>query len=306
MKTFRQDLVKFRTLFIFLIPCTVLLILFNYVPMFGIIIAFKDYRISRGFLGSDWVGFKHFINFFTTPSAFNVVRNTIILNVYGVLWGFWVPIVFAILLCELKGEKFRKAVQTVSYLPYFISTVIIASLVNMLLSIDNGPINVIRTALTGAEPLNFLVIPKYFRTIYITTNIWSGFGWSAIIYIAAIIGIDSQLYEAATVDGANALRRVWHITLPGIKNTIIILLLLSIGRLMSSAFELVFLLQKPLTYVVSDTISTYVYRRGIASASGIPEYSYTTAIGLFQSVVNVILLTTANFLSRKYSETSLF
>jgi len=306
MRTFGKDLIKYKMLFIFLIPSAVLMILFNYIPMFGVIIAFKDYRVTRGFIGSNWVGLKHFIAFFNSPLALRVVRNTVLLNVYGLLWGFWVPIVFAILLCELRSIKFRKAVQTISYLPYFISSVIVASLVNMLLSVDNGPVNVIRTALTGADPINFLVIPEYFRTIYIITSIWQGFGWTAIIYIAAIIGIDQQLYEAATVDGANALQRIWHITLPGITSTIIILLLLNIGRLMSSAFELVYLLQAPLTYDVSDTISTYVYRRGIANATGIPEFSFTTAIGLFQSIVNVMLLTTANALSRKYTESSLF
>jgi ABC-type polysaccharide transport system permease subunit len=196
-------------------------------------------------------------------------------NVYGLLWGFPVPIIFAISLCEMRGFMYRKIIQTISYLPYFMSMVIVAGLVHMLLSVDGGAVNII-------------------------------FGWTAIIYISAIIGIDQQLYEAAIVDGAGTFRRIWHITIPGIISTIVIMLLLNIGSMMSSAFDLVNLLQKPITYEVSDTIATYVYRRGIANASGIPEYSFTTAIGLFQSLVNIILLTSANFLARKYTETSLF
>jgi len=305
MATLRKDLVKYKTLFIFLLPCTVLLILFNYVPMFGIVISFKDYKITRGILGSNWVGLKHFINFFNTPSAFLVVRNTLLLNIFSLLWGFPLPIIFAIMLCEIKSNRYRKVIQTISYLPYFISAVVVASLAHMLLSIDRGVVNAI-LGLFGVEPILFLIEKSYFRTIYVVIDIWRGLGWNAIIYIAAVIGIDTQLYEAASIDGAGTLKRIWHVTLPGIKSTIIILLLLSIGRMMSASFELVSLLQKPITYEVSDNIATYVYRRGIANATGIPEFSFTAAIGFFQSVVNITLLATANFLSRKYSETSLF
>jgi putative aldouronate transport system permease protein len=175
----------------------------------------------------------------------------------------------------------------------------------MLLSVDGGLINTI-TGFFGAAPVNFLVEKQYFRAIYVLTNIWRNFGWSAIIYIAAVIGIDPQLYEAARIDGANTLERIWHVTLPGIMSTIIVMFLLRIGSMMSSSFELVNLLQRPLTYEVSDTIVTYIYRRGIASAAGMPEYSLTTAIGLFQSVVNTALIVTANFFSKKFTESSLF
>jgi putative aldouronate transport system permease protein len=305
MRTLARDLKRHRTLFLFLIPCTALLILFQYIPMLGILISFQDFRVTRGIFRSDWVGLKHFINFFNAAKSYEIVRNTLLLNVYGLLWGFPVPVLFAMMLCELGGTRFRKVIQTISYLPYFISAVIVASLVHMLLSVDRGAVNSI-LGLFGAEPVNFLIEKQYFRTIYVVTGIWRSFGWNAIIYISAIIGIDPQLYEAATVDGATTLKRIWHITLPGIMNTLVIMLLLNIGNMMSSSFELVNLLQKPLTYEVSDTIATYVYRRGIASASGVPEYSFTTAIGLFQSVVNILLLTTANFFSRKYTEASLF
>ena len=303
--SFINDLRKHKTLFLFLIPCTVILVIFNYIPMAGILIAFQDFRVSRGIFRSSWAGLTHFRNFFTSASAFRVVINTILLNIYGLLWGFPVPIIFAIALCEMKSVRYRKVIQTISYLPYFMSMVIVAGLVHMILSVDGGVVNVIMGYL-GKKPINFLTYTEYFRTIYVATNVWKGFGWTAIIYISAIIGIDPQLYEAAIVDGAGTFRRIWYITLPGIASTIIIMLILNIGSMMSSAFDLANLLQKPITYSVSDTISTYVYRRGIANASGIPEYSYTTAIGLFQSIVNIILLTTANFFARKYSETSLF
>jgi len=303
--TLAKDFRKHRTLFLFLIPHAVLLIVFNYIPMGGILIAFQDYRITRGILGSDWVGFKHFANFFSSATSLRVVRNTILLNVYGLFWGFPIPIIFAIALCEMRSDRYRKFIQTISYLPNFMSMVIVAGLVNMVLSVSGGSINVLLGNF-GIQPINFLIEPKYFRIIYTVTNIWKGFGWSSIIYISAIVGIDPQLYEAATVDGAGTFRRIWHITIPCIRNTIVILLIMSIGGMMSSAFDLVQLLQQPITYEVSDTISTYVYRRGIANTSGIPEYSFTTAIGMFQSVVNIILLTFANAMARKYSETSLF
>ena len=303
--TLVKDFKKHKVLFLFLLPCAVLLITFNYVPMVGILIAFQDYRVTRGIFGSPWVGLKHFRAFFSSADSLRAVTNTLLLNIYYFLWGFSVPIIFAIALCEVRSNKFRKVVQTVSYLPYFISMVIVAGLVNMLLSPNGGAVNVI-TGFFGAKPVNFLTYPQYFRTIYVATNIWKSFGWASIIYISTIIGIDPQLFEAAIVDGAGTFRRIWHITIPGIMSTVVIMLILDIGKMMNSAFDLVNLLQKPITYSVSDTISTYVYRRGIASAAGIPEYSFTTAIGVFQAVVNVILLTSANFLARKYSETSLF
>jgi putative aldouronate transport system permease protein len=300
-----NDFKRHKALFLFLIPCSVLLILFHYIPMAGIIIAFQDFRVTRGIFGSSWAGLKHFKTFFTSTQTLQVVRNTLLLNVYGLLWGFPIPIIFAISLCEMRSFMYRKIIQTISYLPYFMSMVIVAGLVHMLLSVDGGVVNIV-VGWFGAGPVSFLTHSEYFRTIYVVTNIWKGFGWTAIIYISAIIGIDQQLYEAAIVDGAGTFRRIWHITIPGIMSTIVIMLLLNIGSMMSSAFDLVNLLQKPITYEVSDTIATYVYRRGIANASGIPEYSFTTAIGLFQSLVNVILLTSANFLARKYTETSLF
>ena len=302
--TLIKDFRKHKTLFLFLLPAVALLIVFNYIPMAGIVIAFQDFRVTRGIFGSPWVGLKHFVEFFKSATALRVVRNTILLNIYGLLWGFPIPIIFAVALCEMRSNRFRKVIQTISYLPHFMSMVIVAGIMHMILSMD-GAVNVL-IGLFGKSPINFLTYKEYFRTVYTVTNIWKGFGWSAIIYISAIVGIDPQLFEAAIVDGAGTFRRIWYITIPCIMSTITILLLLNIGSMMSSAFDLVNLLQKPITYEVSDTISTYVYRRGIANATGIPEYSFTTAIGVFQSVVNIILLTFANSMARKYSESSLF
>jgi putative aldouronate transport system permease protein len=305
VKQLANDWKYHKMLFLFLLPATVLLVMFCYVPMGGLVIAFQDYRVTRGITGSTWVWLKHFKAFFASPNSYKILRNTFLLNVYDLIFGFPIPIVFAIALCELRGTVFRKIIQTVSYLPYFISAVVVASLVNMLFSVDGGMVNTI-TGWFGAAPVNFLIEREYFRGIYVGTNIWRNFGWSAIIFIAAIMGIDPQLHEAAIVDGASSIKRILNVTVPGIMSTIVVMLLLRIGNMMSTSFELVNLLQRPLTYEVSDTIQTYIYRRGIASAAGIPEYSLTTAIGLFQSVVNTTLLVGANAMAKKFSESSLF
>jgi putative aldouronate transport system permease protein len=287
------------------LPGLIYYLVFCYVPMFGVVVAFQDYRITRGFLASNWVGFKHFINFFSSELSYRIIRNTLLLNIYSLLWGFPIPIVFAIALSEIKSNVFRKTVQTVSYLPYFISTVVTVGLVGMLLNVNSGAVNAIIVRL-GGDRIDFLLDSRYFRSIFIGANIWKGFGWTSIIYMAAILGINPEYYEAAMIDGATKLQRIVRITLPGIAGTIIIMLLLNIGSLMSSSFDMVYLLQKPLNYDVSDVISTYVYRRGIAVTEGFPNFSFATAVGLFQSIVNVTLLVGANSLSKKFSETSLF
>lgn len=305
MKLLLRDLNRFRFLFLLVLPGLVYYLVFCYLPMFGIVVAFQDYRITKGFLASNWVGLKHFISFFTSELSYQIIRNTLLLNIYSLLWGFPIPIVFAIALSEVKNNAFRKTIQTVSYLPYFISTVVTVGLVGMLFNVNSGAINSIIENL-GGQRIDFLLDPKYFRSIFVGTNIWKGFGWTSIIYMAAILGINPELYEAATIDGATKLQRIVHITLPGIAGTITIMMLLNIGSLMCSSFEMVYLLQKPLNYEVSDVIATYVYRRGIAVTQGFPNFSFATAVGLFQSVVNVILLVGANQLSKKFSETSLF
>lgn len=305
MRQLRKDLKNHKSLFLLLLPSAVLLIFFNYIPMGGLITAFQNYRPTRGIIGSEWVGFEHFIKFFTSPDAWRLTKNTLLLNIYDVLIGFPIPIIFAIAITEFRGDRIRKFVQTISYLPYFISAVVIASLVTLFVSIDGGIINTLR-GIFGAEPINFLIEKEYFRGIYVFANIWRNFGWTGIIYIAAILGIDTQLYEAAAIDGAGTMKRIFRITIPCLMPTIIVMFLLRIGSMMSTSFELVQLLQEPLTFEVSDTIQTYVYRLGIANAGAIPQYSLTAAIGLFQSAVNTVLLVSANFVSKKFSESSLF
>lgn len=305
-RTFLQDLVRYRFLFMLLIPGVVCYIVFSYAPMFGVIISFQDYKLTRGFAGSDWVGMQFFVKFFSNANALTYVRNTLLLNVYGLLWSFPVPIIFAIMLSNVKHSAYRKLIQTVSFLPHFISVIVVVSLIRMLFHVNEGLVNKVTVALGGTNT-DYLMRPEYFRSIYIGSGIWQGFGWSSIIYLAAIMGIDPQLYESAMIDGAGMFKRIWHITLPGIRATIAILLVLNIGSLMSSGFDKAYLLQHSTNLEVSEVIATYVYKRGIlASGGSYPEFSYTTAIGISQSVVNVILLLGANAASRKLTESSLF
>jgi putative aldouronate transport system permease protein len=304
--SFVKDMKRYRFYFMLMIPGLLVYLVFRYLPMFGISIAFQEYRLTKGFLGSEWVGLKHFIKFFTARNSLTYVLNTLMVNVYGLLFGFPVPVLFAIMLSEVRGTKFRKAVQTVSFLPHFISTVITVNLITMLFHINDGVINRLIATL-GGTPIDFLTKPQYYRSIYVASGIWSGFGWSSIIYLAAILGIDPGLYESAMIDGANAGQRIWHITLPCIRGTIMIMLILEIGGMLGGGTEKALLLQKPTNLRVSETIATYVYKRGIlASGGGYPEFSYTTAIGISQSLVNIILLTSANYVSRRITEVSLF
>ncbi len=305
MKAFIRDIKKYKFLFLLLLPGLLFYIIFCYIPMFGVVIAFQDYKITRGFFGSDWVGLKHFISFFSSELSFKLIRNTLVLNLYSLLWGFPIPIIFAIMLSEVKSTFYRKMIQTASYIPYFMSSVIAVGLAGLLLNVNAGVINEMIVSFGGSR-IDFLLEPQYYRSVYVGIGIWKSFGYSSIIYLAAIIGINQELYEAATIDGANKLQRIWHITLPGIASTIIILFIMNVGTLLGSSFEMSFLLQRPLNYEVSDVIATYVYRKGIAVTEGFPNFSFATAIGFFQSVINIILLYIANFLSRRFTETSLF
>jgi putative aldouronate transport system permease protein len=282
------------------LPMIVYFILFNYIPMYGVVIAFKDYNIRQGILGSPWAGFKHFISFFHSFYFDRVIRNTILLNIYDLICAFPAPIILALLLNELRKEKFKRVVQTVTYLPHFISMVVICGMIVDFTS-TNGLINQILSAF-GVKPTNLLTRPELFRTIYISSGVWQGIGWGSIIYLAALTGIDPQLYEAATIDGAGRLKQLWHITLPGIAPTIVILLILRIGSMMSVGFEKIILLYNPLTYETADVIGTYVYRKGLLEFN----YSFSTAVGLFESAIGFVLLIVANKLSKKFSETSLW
>lgn len=287
-------------LYIFAIPIFIYFIMFKYVPMFGLVIAFKNFSLGKGVFGSDWVGFKYFMEFFNSVYFTRTLTNTLTLSILSILFNFPFPIIFALLLNEIKAGKLKRFVQTSSYLPHFISMVVICGIITDFCSSD-GLITSIIVAL-GGDKINYLADSRYFRTIFVTSGVWQTFGWSSIIYIAALTGIDEQLYEAAAIDGATRWQRVWHITIPGIANTIIILLIMRLGHVLSVGYEKVILLYTPQTYDVADIISSYNYRLGIIEA----RYGYSTAVGLFQSIINIIVLVISNGLSRKYSETSLF
>ncbi len=268
--------------------------------MYGITIAFKDFNPRLGIHASKWVGLKHFKAFFSSIYFGRTIKNTLLISAYSLLWGFPASIILALLLNEITRERFKRVVQTVTYLPHFISLVVICGMIVDFTSTD-GLINSI-LANFGVEPTNLLTRPELFRTIYIGTGIWQDIGWDSIIYLSALSGINPTLYEAATIDGAGRWKQLWHVTLPGIAPTIIIMLILNIGGLMSVGFEKIILLYNPLTWETSDVISSYIYRKGIINAN----YSFSTAVGLFESAIGFTLLAGANKLSKKVSETSLW
>ena len=282
------------------LPGFLTVLIFSYFPMYGITIAFKDFNASKGIMGSSWVGFKYFEAFFHDPLAFRVLKNTLLLGLYSLLWSFPAPIILALLLNELRSKRFKKIVQTVSYFPHFISVVIVAGLLKDYLSRD-GLFNHI-TAHFGWDPITFLLEPGYFRTIFISSGIWQGVGFGSIIYLAALSGIDPTLYDVAEVDGAGRWKKILHVTWPCIRPTTVILLIFSMGGILGTDFQKIILLYAPETYNVADVIGSYVYRQGILGA----RYEYTTAIGLFMSVISFTILYVTNWFSRKVSETSLF
>lgn len=284
---------------IFLLPF-LYYVIFHYAPMYGVLISFKDYNIAKGVFGSDWVGLKHFKKFLLDDYFWKLVRNTLLLNVYNLLWGFPIPIILALALNEVTNPKFKRVVQTVSYLPHFISTVVVCGMITNFLS-SNGIVNQVIKAL-GGKTVQFLMMPEYFRTIYVSTGIWQAAGWGSIVYLSALTGVDQEVLEAAMIDGANRWQRIRHVTLPCITPTISIMLIMQLGKLMNLGYEKILLLYNGSTYETADVISTYVYRRGVLGA----DFSYGTAVGLFQSVIGLILLMGANKISKKLSETSLW
>lgn len=282
-------------LWILVLPAIIYFLLIKYVPMFGTVIAFQDYSITRGVFGSEFVGLDNFKEFLTNYKFFELLRNTLVISGLSWLIGFPLPIILALLLNEIKNIRFKKTVQTVTYLPYFISTVVAVGIIKSFVSSD-GVINSL-VALFGGETIPFMTTPKYFPWIYVISNIWQSLGWGSIIYIAAIAGVDQELYEAAKIDGAGRFRQVIHVTLPGIASTIIVLLIMQIGQLLSVGYEKIILLYNPTIYSTADVISTYVYRKGLLETN----YAYSTAVSMFNSVCNFILLLTANTISRKVS-----
>ena len=297
----KRRLWKDRYIYLMLSPVVIYFLIFKYWPMLWLRVSFYDYKLLRGFSGSEFVGFKHYIDFFTNPEVWKYIANTVILNSYALIFLFPASILFALLLNEMRGSKYKRFVQTVSYMPNFISTVVLVSLIVTFLSPSTGSLGIIMKSL-HLESIYFLGDPKYFRAINVISGIWQTTGWSAIIYLAALSSIDGALYEAAVVDGAGRFKQMWHITLPGIKNTVVIMLILQLGNFLGSNFEKVFLLQNDLNLSVSEVLATYVYKVGIQRA----DYSFSTAIGLFNSVVCLCFVLVANRLSRKYSDTGIF
>ncbi len=297
----RRKLWKARYAYLMLLPVVLYFALFKYWPMYWLRMAFYDFKVLRGFDGSKFVAFKHFTRFFNSTDFWTLLSNTLKINFSVLLFVFPVPILFALLLNEVQNKHFKKAIQTVSYLPYFISTMIVVTMINTLLSPSIGIINrVIRSM--GGQAIYFMGSEKYFRPVYILSAIWQNTGWSAIVYLCALTSIDPSLYEAATVDGAGRLRQVWHITLPGIRSTIVIMFILQLGKIMNVGFEKVYLMQNDLNLGASEVISTYLYKKGIINAN----YSYSTAIGLFNSAINFAMILMGNTISRKVGETSLW
>lgn len=290
LKHIRRD----RELLLLFIPCILFYVIFRYGPLYGLIIAFKDYSVFTGVLGSDWVGLKHFIKFFGNQDFWMLFRNTLLLGFYTLVFGFPFPILLAVLLNEVRVQWFKKSVQTLSYLPAFLSVVIISSMIIDFLSPTNGLLNQLLAAL-GFEKKYFLADSGWFRPIYVISEIWGTVGYESIIYLAAIAGISPTLYEAAKVDGATRFHMIRHITIPGLMPTMLIMFILKTGSMIRVGYEKVLLLYNPMTYNVADVFSTYVYRKGLLESN----YSYAAAVGMFEALVAMVMLLGANAVSRK-------
>jgi putative aldouronate transport system permease protein len=297
----RRELSVNRYLYIMAVPVILYYVIFHYLPMYGAQIAFKEFDIGKGIWNSPWVGFRHFTEFVGGMYFWRLMRNTFLISFYQLLFSFPAPIILALLLNELRSERFKRFVQTAIYLPHFISMVVICGMVLDFVSRTGIVVQIL--ALFGFEPVALMTKPRYFRPVYIISGIWQEIGWGSIIYLSALASIDQEQYEAATIDGAGRFRKMFHITLPGILPTITILLILRIGQVMNVGFEKIILLYNSSIYETADVISSFVYRRGLGESF---QFSFTSAVGLFSSVINFILIVSANQLSKKIGETSLW
>ncbi|AWP26381.1 binding-protein-dependent transport systems inner membrane component [Paenibacillus vortex V453] len=297
----QKDLKKNWFVYLMALPVVAWFLIFCYGPMWGVMIAFKDFKPLLGFADSDWVGFKHFIDFFTGPYFWRVVKNTLLLNVWGIAFGFTAPIILALLLNEVRSSKFKRTVQTITYMPHFISLVVVCGIIHIFTA-NEGVVTQLLSFITGKDYSSLLGYSNLFRPIYTFSGIWQSIGWDSIIYLAAMSGIDPSLYEAADIDGVGRVKKMWYITLPQISPVIIILFIFAIGGLMSSGYEKIILLYNPLIYDTADVIASYVYRRGLREAS----LSYSTAVGLVSSIVNFGLLWMTNTIAKRRSESSLW
>ena len=296
LRRLKLDLQRNYQAYLMVLPSIVLIFIFAYIPMYGILMAFENYRPQLGVLGSKWVGLYHFKDFLTSPHSLNVIRNTLFISVYSLLVGFPCPIILALLLNEVRCQAYKRTVQTISYMPYFISSVVVAGMVLSFLNAD-GVLNQI-LAIFNVPPKAYNTLPKAFPIFYTVTCIWKSFGWGSILYLSTISSIDPGLYESAKIDGANRLQRCWYVTLPHLSNLIIIQLIFSIGGLLGSNTELILLLYVPATYSTADVIGTYVYRDGLMGG----RFSYGTAVGIFTSMINFTLLFITNKISTKVAD----
>ena len=284
-----------------MLPTVIYYLIFSYVPMYGLIVAFQDFSFTKGIWGSKFVGFEHFFTFFDSIFFYRLIKNTILLSLFTLLVAFPIPIIFALLLNEVRLKKFRNTIQTISYFPHFVSIVIVVGMMHILLSPETGIFNHLLGFL-GIEPIAFMQSSLWFRPLYVISHVWQSFGWASIIYLAALTGVPPDLYEAAEIDGAGRFQMIMHISIPYIMPTIVILFILAVGGLMDVGYEKILLMYNPGIYEVSDVISTYVYRKSIVGG----EYSFGTAIGLFNNVINFILIITVNYISRRVSNVSLW
>lgn len=296
----KKDMRTNWSFYVMALPVLAYFIIFHYIPMGGVVMAFQNYSIRKGLLGSEWVGFAQFIKFFNSQYFVRTLKNTLLISFYGLIFSFPFPIIFALCLNEVRNQKFKKLTQTISYLPYFISVVVVVAILNDFCKAD-GVLTKLAAAFgdTGGALISR---PEWFRTLYIGSNMWQHLGYNSIIFISALAAIDPELYEAAVIDGAGRWKQTLYITLPGIASTIVILLILRLGQIMSVGYEKIILMYGPATYETADVISSYVYRVGIKDS----DYSYSTAINLFNSVINFLVLFAANAFSKKISETSLW
>lgn len=287
--------------YVFVIPAVLDCLIFSYVPMYGLQIAFKDYRVKLGIWGSEWVGLKHIMRFLSSPAFPQLMRNTLLISLYSLVFGFPVPILVALMMNELHNQKYKRFVQTATYAPHFISTVALVGLLNLLLARETGIVNQMRASL-GYEKISFMSMSNAYRAIYVASGIWQEMGWGSIIYLAALSWVDVEILDAAKIDGVTRLQKIWYLDIPTILPTVVTLLIMKSGTLLSVGYEKVLLMQNDLIKDVSEVISTYNYRMGILGG----QYSYTTAIGLFNSVINGAILLIVNGISRRVNETSLW
>lgn len=296
-KSLKRRIIDNWQLYAMLLVPVVLTVIYKYIPMYGIQIAFRDYKASRGMFGSEWVGLEWFERFFTAPTCGRMIKNTVVLSFFSLLWGFPIPIILALMLNQLRFQRFKRITQTVLYAPHFISTMVICGMIRIFLSPSGGLINLI-----AGTSIDFLTEASAFRTIYIASGIWQDAGWGVIVYMATLANVDTSLYEAAKVDGASMFQRILHIDIPELTSIMVLNLIMSAGGLMNVGFEKVWLLQTDLNKATSDVIAVYVYQQGIENA----KYSYSTAVGLFNTAVNIILLIVVNKIAGKISEDTSF